>query len=58
MGPIKMKEMFHIEIISLIDLGWECVPGRTRATYLLMIQKRRNNSFEEKVGKLEVRAKR
>ena len=58
MGPIKMKEMFRIEIISLIELEWEYVPGRTRATYLSMIQKRRNNSFEEKVGKPEVRAKR
>ena len=49
-----MEEMFHIEIISLLELGRESVPCRTRATYLSVIQKKRSNSFEEKVRKLEV----
>lgn len=54
-GPIRMEEMFHIEIISLLELGWESLPCRTRAaTYLSVIQKKRNNTFEEKVRKLEV----
>ena len=54
-GPIRMEEMFGI--ISFRELEWESVPCRTRATYLSMIQKRRNNSSEEKIRKLEKRAK-